>query len=319
MAETEVPTHKDSKPVNVRNVRRNKKIKISWIGTSLSKALNKNKFEQDLNVDLSVSRAYCIKEEDKAKYKKENFEEIVPKVIVREEPDILVLQTGSIEITNIEVNEALMDKDSSLVEYKKIWFDKVEQDSKNLFEIAQDALKNKNSLEKVVILKRLPRHDRSSSDFFSIKSELSKYANSIYDQLWIKMGSPKNIVILELDLEGSRSYQNLIYGSPSSQKFDGIHLNGEGAVRQFTYQAIKQFKLKLFGTNQTKSKPLQKSLEFDNTHTNCPQALYQRRRYQIYQPQPTHTRPQSYADAVRGNKGDFQYNVPTYNRYNPLN
>ena len=86
------------------------------------------------------------------------------------------------------------------------------------------------------------------------------------------MGSPKNIVILELDLEGSRSYQNLIYGSPSSQNFDGIHLNGEGAVRQFTYQAIKQFKLKLFGTDQTKSKPLQKSLEFDNNHTNCPQS-----------------------------------------------
>ena len=168
MAETEVHTHKDSTPVNVRN----KKKKISWIGTSLSKAQNKNKFEQDLNVDLSVSRAYCIKEGEKAKYKKENFEEIVPKVIVKEEPDILVLQTGSIEITNIEVNEALMDQDSSLVEYKKIWFDKVEQDSKNLFEIAQAALKNRNSLDKVVILKRLPRHGRSSSDFFSIKSEL---------------------------------------------------------------------------------------------------------------------------------------------------
>ena len=90
------------------------------------------------------------------------------------------------------------------------------------------------------------------------------------------MGSPKNIVILELDLEGSRSYQNLIYGSPSSQNFDGIHLNGEGAVRQFTYQAIKQFKLKLFGTDQTKSKPLQKSLEFDKP-TVPNQALYPRR------------------------------------------
>ena len=326
VAKSDEPSHKDNIQMNVKKVRRNRKKKVSWIGTSLSKALNKEKFEEDLNVDLSVSRAYCIKEEDNAKYGKENFEEIVPKVAVKEEPDILVLQTGSIEITNIEVNKAIMDKDRSLEEHKKAWFEKVEQDSKNLFEIAQAALKNNKSIQKVVILKRLPRYDRSSSDFFSIKSELSKYANSIYDQLWIKMGSPKNIIILQLDLEGSRSYKNLIYGSSTSQKYDGIHLNGEGAERQFTYQTIKQLKLKLFGTTPTKPKPNQKSWEFDNDHSNCPQAQHQRRqaaranyKSHNYQSQSTHTRPQSYADAVRVNRGNIQYSVPTYNRYNPLN
>ena len=277
VAKSDEPSHKDNKQMNVKKVRRNRKKKVSWIGTSLSKALNKEKFEEDLNVDLSVSRAYCIKVEDNAKYRNENFEEIVPKVIEKEEPDILVFQTGSIEITNIEVNKAMMDKDMSLEEHKKVWFEKVEQDSKNLFDIAQAALKKNKSIQKVVILKRLPRYDRSSSDFFSIKSELSKYANSIYDQLWIKMGSPKNMIILQLDLEGSRSYQNLIYGSPNSQKYDGIHLNGEGAERQFTYQTIKQLKLKLFGTTPTKPKPNQKSWEFDNDHSNCPQAQHQRR------------------------------------------
>ena len=214
-----------------------------------------------------------------------------------------------------------MDKDSRIQEYRKVLFEKVEQDSKNLFEIAQAALKNKKNLEKVVILKRLPRYDRSSNDFFGIKSELSRYANSLYDQLWIKMGSPQNIVILQLDLEGSRSYKNLIFGSPSSQQYDGIHLNGEGGERQFTYQSIKQFKSNLFGTNQANSKPLHKSWEFDNNHTNCPQALYQRRNHKspAYQSQPQHTRPQSYADAVRVNRGNIQYSVPTYNRYSPLN
>ena len=148
------------------------------------------------------------------------------------------------------------------------------------------------------------------------------------------MGSPQNIKIIELDLEGSRSFNDLIYGSPNSQNFDGIHLNGKGAVRQFTYQTIKQFKSKVFGTAQIKPKPVQKNWGFDDNHTNCPQALYQKRKYesqshqrqshrtsQSYQrhSQQTHTRRQSYADVVRGNSGNFQYNIPTYNRYNSIN
>ena len=215
-----------------------------------------------------------------------------------------------------------MDKDKNIDEYKKIWFEKVEKDSENLFQIAQNALNAKN-VKKVVIIKRLPRHDRSSRDLFRIKSDLSKFANSIYDHLWIKMGSPQNVNIIELDLEGSKSFQDLIYGSPNSQFFDGIHLNGKGAGRQFTYQTIKQFKSKVFGTTQLKPKPVQKSWGFDNDHTNCPQALYQKRKYesQSYQrhSHQTHNKPQSYADAVRGNSGLFQYNIPTYNRYNSLN
>ena len=310
----DVSIHKDSNRMNVKHVKRNHKKKVAWIGTSISKVLDKEKFEKDLNVELSVTRAYCIKEEDDAENKKENFEAVVPEEIRKEKPDILILQTGNIEITNIEVNKALIDNDISIEEYKRSWFEKVEQDSKHLFEIAQNALKIDKNLQKVVILKRLPRQDRSSADFFGIKSELSNYANAIYDQLWIKMGSPKNIIILELELEGSKFYQNLIYGSPSSQNYDGVHLNGEGAVRQFTYQTIKQLKLKLFGIYQTKLKPskrTQPQLVLDNDHTNCPQALYKRRNYKsyTYQSQSPHTRPQSYADVVRRNRGYHQYSA----------
>ena len=95
-----------------------------------------------------------------------------------------------------------MDKDKNIDEYKKIWFEKVEKDSKNLFQIAQNALNTKN-VKKVVIIKRLPRHDRSSRDLFRIKSDLSKFANSIYDHLWMKMGSPQNIKIIVMTVNVS--------------------------------------------------------------------------------------------------------------------
>ena len=79
-----------------------------------------------------------------------------------------MLQTGGIEITNINVNSALMDASKDIKEYKKEWFNKVKDDSKQLLSIAQNALENNKKLEKVIILKRLPRYDRSSADLIGI-------------------------------------------------------------------------------------------------------------------------------------------------------
>ena len=165
---------------NVRHAKnQSQEERVSWIGTSISKALDKSKFEKDLNVNLNITKAYCIKEEANARYKEANFKAIVPEVIEKQEPDVVVLQTGSIEITNIDVKRALMDSERNIDEYKKEWFEKVEEDSKNLFDVAQNALKKNNKVKKVIILKRLPRHDTNSSDPIGIKSQLSKYANSI--------------------------------------------------------------------------------------------------------------------------------------------
>ena len=62
-----------------------------------------------------------------------------------------MLQTGSIEITNFDVNNAVMDTKKHIDEYKKEWFEKVERDSSNLFNVAEDALKKSTSLKRVII------------------------------------------------------------------------------------------------------------------------------------------------------------------------
>ena len=262
-----------------------RKEKVSWIGTSISKALKKAKFEKDLGVNLNITKAYCIKEEDNARYRHANFKAIVPQVIERDEPDTVVLQTGSIEITNIDVNKALMDNKKNIEEYKKEWFEKVEEDSKNL-----------------------------------------KYANSVYDQLWLKKGSPENIQIVDLDLECSGNFRDLVYGKHDDVNFDGIHLSGEAASRQFTYRVIKMLKVKVY------SFLLKKSIfRKSEDHCNCPQAQYQQTQrtnqrsenHNVYQSQARNdnVRSQSYADAVSGiNTGQRnKYNVPTYNRYEHFN
>jgi hypothetical protein len=87
-----------------------KKIKtVSWIGTSLSKSLDRRKFEKDTNTKLKFVKAFGIKNESDQLYPDMNFTDTVPKVVEQEKPDMLVLQTGSIEISNINVKSALMD------------------------------------------------------------------------------------------------------------------------------------------------------------------------------------------------------------------
>ena len=156
---------------SVGKVNKKQKQKVLWVGTSISKQLDKRKLEDDLDVELKVERAYCIADEEDALFRNKNFKLEVPKALEKDDFDTLVLQTGSIEITNIDVNQAVMDPKKNIEDYKKEWFEKVEKDSENLFNIAEVALKQSNSLKKAVIIKRLPRFDRSTDDIIGIKSQ----------------------------------------------------------------------------------------------------------------------------------------------------
>ena len=64
------------------------------------------------------------------------------------------------------------------------------------FKIAENAVTDDPNLN-VVIVKRLPRFDRSSKDILGIKSQLSNFSNHVYDQLWLKKGSHERIHIID--------------------------------------------------------------------------------------------------------------------------
>ena len=311
--------------------------KVAWVGSSLSKVLDKRRFEADNNVELKIVKAYTIAEETEAAYPKEkirfperNFKKVVPEVLDDEGVDVLILQTGSIEITNINVNQAVMDTAHDIQSYKKQWFHQVEEDSKNLFKIAEDAIEKKPDL-KIVILKRLPRFDRSSQDIIGIKAKLSTFANNVYDQLLLQSNYSSNIHVTELQfgLEKSVYLKNLVYGNKSVENVDGIHLRGPGASRHFNYRAVQALKPVLSANNETKhgrahrptSHPSDKirdakskdngstnSSRNYNDHTECAQAQYQHRQQDRV----------SYAQAVKS-KQVYVYTVPTFNKHEHLN
>ena len=303
-----------------------KKQKVAWVGTSLSKQLDKGKFEKDLNVVLTLDRAYCIKEETDALFKHKNFKAVVPKVIENDDIETLVLQTGSIEITNIDVNNAVNNPTKHIEDAKKGWFDKVEKDSTNLFEVAEEALKNTQMLKRVIIVKRLPRYDTNKDDILGIKSQLSEFANTCYDQLWVKRGRPNNIHIVQLEGFNSNNYlRKIVYGETKNRNYDGVHLGGQHTARHFTYRAVQAVKSLI-------SKPFNQSQDNNvkSNHRNSPQTQYQseqrraiQRLEQPGQSQRANFGHQSvggaqgarYSDIV---KGKNNYSVPVGNRFEVL-
>ena len=252
---------------------KNSKLNVAWVGTSISNVLDHKKFEKDTNTNVNIVEAYGISEESQAtfpnhtiRFPHKNFENIVPEVLDSHEVDVLVLEAGSMEISNIKVNEAMMDTSKDIENYKKEWFQKVEDDSKNLYKLAENAIK-KNSSLKVVILKRLSRFDRSSQDILGIKAKLSTYANQTYDQLWLKSGSPENIHISELNLstETNSHLRNLIFGNISNEGFDGVHLRGVGAARHFTYRSGQVIKAILPKTERSQNSQNTRSSHYSLT------------------------------------------------------
>ena len=223
-----------------------------------------------------------------------------------------------------------MDTTQDIESYKKKWFTQVEEDSKNLFNIAEDAIEKNPNLE-VIIMKRLPRFDRSSKDIIGIKSKLSAFANNVYDQLLLKSSNSSKIHVTELQFgfEKSAYFREMIYGNKSVENVDGVHLKSPGASRHFNYRAVQVLKPVLFPNSETRhgrtSKPDRhlsdkkrdakiedkRSTNYDRNydeHRQCAQAQYQSRQQDRV----------SYAQAVKGKQG-YVYTVPTYNKYEHLN
>ena len=275
-------------------------------------------------------RAYCVKEE--GKFPDQNFEKVVPEIIKAGDVNTLVLEAGSIEITNIDVNKAMMNTGKTVEEHKKVWFEETEETSKALFKIAEDCVEKDKQLH-VIIMKRPQRFDRTSSDILGIKQKISEYGNKIYDQCILRSSYSDRIHLMELNLtQDSKYLKDLIYGQTENPRFDGIHLSGEGSSRHFTYRVVQIFK-QIFQNGKSKSRMFPSSFsnrrnersdrvkrqsDVDN-HTNCPQANYQRIQRGNIPYKARHYA--SYASAVKSNIRGGQtisFSIPTRNRFDQL-
>ena len=261
---------------------------------------------------------------------------MVPQTIKDGNIDTLVMEAGSIEITNIDVNKAMMNTDKDIEESKKEWFELVEESSKSLFKIAEDCvIRNPNM--NVVIVKRPDRFDRGTKDILGIKPKLSEYANKVYDQCLLQSNHAGKIHVIDIKLgaKNSNYLKDIIFGMPDNPRYDGIHLSGSEARRHFSYRVVQA--LKHIVTNRRRAKMFPSSTSQDSRgvtaglsdssyHMDCPQARYQRDQFRKNCGNRASNQRHyvSYADAVKNNEHTtrvgqkYIFSIPTTNRFDQL-
>ena len=288
-------------PVNNKEVRTNnntssknlpkKRKEVAWVGTAMSRPIDFKDLEKDLKVDIKVVEIDSIRRGRRGSRK--SLKDGVEKALGNHKPDILVLQAGSEEISCLEVKKASRDEGKNFDECRKKWARYVEEDSKAIYKVAEEAVKENSDLE-VIIVERLPRYDNNLDDPLKLKQELSTFANTVYKQEWFRKGTPDNIHIVSIPLncESSPFLQQLIYGTYHSSSFDGFNLNGRGASRHLTYR-----------TKQV----ITSILESSSKSSHQPGFVL-----------PRKTRKASSVnvmDSETQNVGSYQYSVPVKNRF----
>ena len=104
--------------------------------------------------------------------------------------------------------------------------------SQNMISGAELLLQSNSSIETVVILERTPRFDSKSLDPACIKPELSTYANQVLrDQ--VKMSNFRDKILIGAHCLPTELCHN-IYGDPTKQGYDGVHLYGPDGGNFYT-------------------------------------------------------------------------------------
>ena len=184
------------------------------VGTSISNNLDKRVCENLTDLTIDVATAYTVGPDIDAKYREKNFKKIVPEKLKNQKYETLVLQGGSIEITNINT------KDESKEMHFQSWKNKVKKSSEEMFNLAEESITAYPDL-KVIIVARIPRFDSTYSDPAQVKSQLSQYGNSVYHNMWMDRGCPPNIKIHDLGLDCYGQLKDKRYGIPGTRGFDG--------------------------------------------------------------------------------------------------
>ena len=125
-------------------------IKVLIVATSLTNHLDRRVCEKKTGMQIDIATAYTVDADSDARYKEKIFKKIVPDKLKYMKYDTLVLQSGGIEVTNLDTKEET--KEESLQSWKK----KCQTSSIKMFNLAEESIKANQGLH-VIIVERIPR------------------------------------------------------------------------------------------------------------------------------------------------------------------
>ena len=270
-----------------------KKEKILFIGDSISKNVRIDTLEEATQSEIITVRAYSSvydNEENSAKQAAKipeaNFHDVVQAELKKEEYKTLLLQSGSVDISNLKTRE-------NVSQYSEYFKQESIMSAKNLFQSAVNGLAQSPNLEKVVIMKQTPRYDPANTDPMAIKPVLSQLYNNTLTEEWMNSQYKDKIIIGSHNIDCTGAVREARYRETRTQRFDGVHLYGSSGMKAYTMSVL----------NILRDAQLT-SPEYEY-HQSCPQTTHQ-------QTQRSNRQQSSYRHTQN------RFTLPTANRFQGL-
>ena len=272
------------------------KPKVLFVGDSVAHTANLRKLEKSRKCRIRSLRAYSSVYDDLARFPEQNFKEVVSYNLDnpgRENYDVLIVSCPTVDISNTDPTRMNMNK----IE------EKVFQSSKNMMNIAEEAIAKHRSLKQVIIMEHPPRFD-------GMKSQLVQVANNALKDLHANSPCKDMIFIGQHSLEshGVGDMHLARYQDSFTGRYDGVHLYGAAGARDYT-DSVDSLLLMAFSGTRTEQGST-------DDHTNCEQAQYQWRQARIQRRQ-TVQRYDQHINKVKGPR--FIPSVSTQNRFTIFN
>ena len=242
------------------------KSKVLLVGDSIINHAHIDVIEEKTDSVITKTKAYSAIYDDTsnvaknaAKFPEKNFLKVVPNEAIKDDFDHLVVQSGSIDITNLKTE---VDPEEHLEYFRQ----QTVMSARNIFDSCLLALEKQPTIKSVVIMKQTPRYDPVISDPLSLKPALSQLFNNTLTELWISSPLKNKIHLGTHNIDCTGAVQSARYRHTQSGRFDGVHLYGASGSKAYTNSVL----------NILQSAALT-SVEYEY-HQSCPQYRYQNRK-----------------------------------------
>ena len=177
-----------------------------------------------------------------------NFTDVIAEKISHNDYHSLIIQSGSVDITNL-------DTKSDPATHTEYYRQEVKIAAQNLFTAASNAIIAQPSLEKIVILKQLPRYDPISVDPMSIKPALASLFNITLTEEWMASNFKDKITIADHDIDCTGAVRLARFKESKTGRYDGVHLLGSSGKKTLTNRLLTVLENLGFVENNQKYEP----------------------------------------------------------------
>ena len=294
---------RSARPAPSTNKQQQQEKKILFVGDSISRNVDIERLQDVTQSKIVTARAYSSiydtvenVAKKSARFPGSNFTDVVPAELRKGDYQTLVLQAGSVDITNLNTK----DNPTNHAEYFR---QETVMSARNFFQAGLNALSSSPSLEKVVLMKQIPRYDPATVDPLCIKPALSLLYNNTLTDLWMTSDYKDKIIIGNHNIDCTGAIREARYRQTKSNKFDGIHLYGSSGRKAYTLSVLNILRAAQLTSPE------------DNYHQSCAQHNYQERQTRFRQAGRQGGQKYRSKNVHSQNAG---YNLPTQNRYDSL-